>query len=61
MADEGRITVPVFLIPLLSKADLDRFTDEDIRAVLRRMDDRARRRVGGFCQRVTRISEEKLP
>jgi len=58
--DKGRITVPVFLVPLLSKADLDRFTDGDIRAVLRKMDDRARRRVGGFCDRVSRLCREKL-
>ena len=64
MADEresGRITVPIFLVPLLSNANLDCYHDEDIRAVLRKLDDRARRRVGGFCKRVARISDEVLP
>jgi hypothetical protein len=61
MADGDRITVPVMLIPLLSTANLDVFKDEDIRAVLRKLDDRARRRVCGFCMRVATIGEEKLP
>jgi len=61
MADGDRITVPVMLIPLLSTANLDVFKDEDIRAVLRKLDDRARRRVCGFCMRVYAIGEEKLP
>jgi len=62
MADrDGRITVPLFLIPMLATANLDVFKDEDIRAVLRRLDDRARRRVCGFCLRVAAVGKEKLP
>lgn len=57
MAGE-RITVPVFLVPMLSSAKFDDFSDDDIRGVLRKLDGPAVRRLVAFTDRVSRLGRE---